>query len=115
MQGFKNTLVQITNEGMGTGNEELSLLLMKNYLNLLNEENELPKVMAFYNGGVKLLCEGSPVIDSFKILEQRGVKLVACKTCLNYFDLMDQFDVGIAGTMMDIIEFQKVAEKVINL
>lgn len=115
MQGFKNTLVQITKEGMGTGDDELSLLLIKNYLNLLNEENEPPKVIAFYNGGVKLLCGGSPVIDPLKTLEQRGVKLVACKTCLNYFDLMDKFEVGIAGTMMDIIEFQKVAGKVINL
>lgn len=115
MQGFKNTLVQITKEGMGTGDDELSLLLIKNYLTLLNEENELPKVIAFYNGGVKLLCEGSPATDSLKILEQKGVKLIACKTCLNYFNLMDKFEVGIAGTMMDIIEFQKVAEKIINL
>ncbi len=112
---MKNTFIQITQNGMGTGDTELGLLLVKNYLTLLAEETELPQVIAFYNGGVKLICNGSPVIEQFKTLEERGVKLIACKTCLKYFDLLDKVEAGIAGTMIDIMELQKIADKVINL
>ena len=100
---------------MGAGDEGLGLQLVTNYLKLLNEETELPRVIAFYNGGVKLVCTDSSIIDILKTLETKGVKLIVCKTCLKHFDLMDKMEVGIAGTMMDIIELQKVADKVINI
>nr|WP_321355871.1 DsrE family protein [uncultured Draconibacterium sp.] len=115
MKSFKNTLIQITHNGMGSGNEELGQLLVKNYLTLLYEEEELPKVITFYNEGVKLICSGSPALKSLKTLSEKGVKLVACKTCLNQFKLLDKVEVGIPGTMVDIMHFQKVAQKVVNL
>lgn len=115
MNNFKNTLIQITQNGMGSGDETLGLLLLTNYLKLLGEETELPKIITFYNAGVKLICSGSPVVESLKSLEQKGIKLMACKTCLNHFSLLDNMEIGIAGTMIDIMHFQKVADKVINL
>jgi hypothetical protein len=38
-----------------------------------------------------------------------------CSTCLNYFNLADQVQVGIVGGMTDILEAQRRAEKVISL
>ncbi len=110
-----NTLIQINQNGMGNADPELSLILVCNYLKLLGEEKNPPRVIAFYNEGVKLLCEGSPALEQLKFLEDMGVKLMACKTCLNHFDLMAKLEVGIYATMMDIIELQKVADKVITL
>ncbi|WP_372774575.1 DsrE family protein [Mangrovibacterium sp.] len=115
MSTLKNTLIQITQEGMGNGDNELGLLLLKNYLSLLSEENERPRVIAFYNAGVKLLANGSPLVRQFKDLENAGIRLVACKTCLKHYNLLDQIEVGIQGTMIDIMELQKVANKVVNL
>ncbi|WP_297093270.1 DsrE family protein [uncultured Draconibacterium sp.] len=115
MNSFKNTLIQITRNGMGSGNDELGQLLVKNYLTLLCEEEELPKVITFYNEGVKLICTGSEALEPLRQLAEKGVKLVACKTCLNHFQLLDNVEVGIPGTMVDIMHFQKVADKVVNL
>ena len=115
MNTFKNSLIQLTQYGMGGGDEQLSLVLLNNYLRLLNEEEELPRVIVFYNAGVKLICKGSPVLEALNALQERGVRLLACKTCLNHFKLMEQMETGIGGTMMDIIELQKVADKVISL
>ena len=112
---MKNTLLQITQNGMGTGDEELGLQLVTNYLKLINEEMELPKFMAFYNSGVKLICTGSPAIEIIKTIEKKGVKLIACKSCLNHFNLMDKLETGMVGTMIDIMELQRIADKVINL
>ncbi|WP_346858437.1 DsrE family protein [uncultured Draconibacterium sp.] len=115
MRTFKNTLLQITQYGMGSGDETLDLLLVSNYLKLLGEETVLPKVIVFYNGGVKLICKGSPVLEILHDLDQKGVKMIACKTCLNHFQLSDKMELGLAGTMIDIMQLQKAAEKVINL
>lgn len=115
MEITKNTLVQITNNGMGAGDDVLGQKLLLNYLKLVSEENRLPKFIALYNAGVKILKQDSNFIDALKVLEQKGVKLIACKTCLNHFEQGENLPVGIAGTMIDIIELQTMAEKVVNL
>lgn len=112
---MKNILLQITQNGMGRGDEALGIQLIENYLILINEESDLPKFIALYNGGVKLISTGSPVVEMIKTLEKKGVKVIACKSCLNHFGLMDKIEAGTVGTMMDIIALQKIADKVINL
>lgn len=112
---MKNTLIQITQNGMGRGSEELGVVLVTNYLKLLSQEDNLPHFIAFYNSGIKLVCTKSPVIDILKNIEAKGVKLIACKTCLNHFGLSEKMEVGMAASMMDIIDLQKKADKVINL
>ena len=77
--------------------------------------NTLPAKILFYTDGVKLACDGSPVIDEFKALKDRGVELILCSTCLDYFGLRDKVQVGIVGGMPDIIEALDAAGKVICL
>ncbi len=110
-----NTLIQIDKHGMGTGSEELGLILISNYLKLSLSNEQLPKIITFYNSGVKLTCSGSPVLETLKEMEQAGVKMIICKTCLNFYKLDTQVEVGIQGTMHDIITLQADASKVINL
>ena len=112
---MKNTLIQVTNYGMGQGDEELGLKLISNYFRLLIQEEKLPKIITFYNAGVKLIAEGSPIIETLQQIEKKGVKLIACKTCIDFYKLNDKIKVGIAGTMIDIITLQSIANKVINL
>jgi hypothetical protein len=75
----------------------------------------LPKIICFYTDGVKLACEGSPVLEELALLEQKGVRLILCQTCLNTFKLIDQVRVGIVGGMADIITAMWHADKVIML
>ncbi len=110
-----NTLVQIDKNGMGTGDQELGLILISNYLKLSLSNDQLPKIITFYNSGVKLTCEGSPVIETLREMEKAGVKMIICKTCLNFYKLENKVEVGIQGTMQDIITLQADAAKVINL
>ena len=110
-----NTLVQIDKNGMGTGNHELGQILISNYLKLSLSNGQLPKIITFYNAGVQLTCSGSPVLESLKAMEKAGVKMIICKTCLNFYKLEEQVEVGIQGTMQDIVTLQADASKVINL
>ncbi|MFO7370202.1 MAG: DsrE family protein [Bacteroidales bacterium] len=112
---MKSTVLLFTGNGMGTAPEDLSRTLTKNYLSLLCEENKVPAALLFYGEGVKLVCEGSPVLESMSVLEARGVKLLVCKTCLNYFGLPDKIKAGQVGTMADILTMQLEAGKVISV
>lgn len=111
---FSNTLVVVSREGMGHGPADLQLRLFKTWLRLL-VENGLKPTLAFYTEGVKLLVEGSPVLEELRALEEQGVRLIACKTCLDYWNLAGQLQVGIVGGMGDIQAAQVLAEKVVML
>jgi selenium metabolism protein YedF len=100
--GKKIFLIQ--SEGLGRGEEKLSLLLMANFLRLLGESKEKPESLVFWNTGVRLVCEGSKVLEHLKRLESQGVTILACTTCLEYFDLVDKMVVGKPTTMVKSIE-----------
>ncbi|MCT4616502.1 MAG: DsrE family protein [Marinifilaceae bacterium] len=109
----KNTLIQVKQYGMGIGDQELSLKLISNYFKLIIAENKLPKIIVFYNEAVKLLCHDD-LID-YKKLDEKGVKILACKTCIEYYELTDKIIAGQICTMNDIITLQADASKVISL
>ena len=94
----------IQSEGLGRGEEELGSMLMTTFLRLLGESNEKPDTIIFWNTGVKLVCEGSKVLVLLKQLEQQGVTILACTTCLEYFQLTDKMAVGKPTIMVRTIQ-----------
>jgi len=110
-----DAVLLITRNGMGDAEPALQHKLITTYLKLLDENNILPAAICFYANGVRLVVEGSPVIDLLKSLEAKGVRLVLCSTCLNYYNLTEQVKIGIVGGMTDILEAQHRASKVITL
>ncbi len=109
------TVILITRDGMGQAAPELQHRLIITYLRLLDENNLLPAAICFYTEGVKLAVSGSPVLESLRSLEAKGVRLILCSTCLGFYHLADQVQVGIPGGMTDIIEAQRRALKVLTL
>src|SRR5512143_777545 len=112
---MQHTIILVTNNGMGKADEKLQQLLAGKYFELLAQNGNLPAAICFYTEGVKLVCEGSPVLESLRNLESKGVHLIVCSTCLNYFNLTDKVQTGIVGGMGDILEAQTKAEKVITI
>jgi hypothetical protein len=112
---MKDTVILVTDNGMGKADENLQLTLISKYLDLLLQSESLPVVIGFYTEGVKLVCEGSPVLEQLHALETKSVRLIICSTCLSYYALREKVRVGIVGGMGDILEAQINAEKVITL
>jgi intracellular sulfur oxidation DsrE/DsrF family protein len=79
-------------------------MLMANFLRLLGENQDKPNSMIFWNTGVRLACEGSPVLHRLKQLEEQGVELLSCTTCLEHFELADKLAVGKPTNMMKSIQ-----------
>ena len=109
-----NTLILFTHYGMGDAPAALQHKLAGIFLNLLDKDT-LPGVVACYGEGVKLACEGSPVLEQLTALARKGVHVVLCQTCLDYFNLRESVRVGIVGGMGDIVTAMNTADKVISL
>ena len=112
---MQNSVILITNDGMGRADIPLRQKLVGKYLELLLANGDLPAAICFYTDGVKLAVEGSPVLTQLTSLEQKNVRLIICSTCLAYFGLTENVRVGIVGGMGDILVAQAQAEKVITL
>jgi len=101
---MKSKVILIQSDGLGRGEEQLGTMLMANFLRLLGESKEKPETLVFWNTGVRLVCKDSYVLEHLKRLEDQGVEILACTTCLEYFDLLDQLKVGKPTTMIKSIQ-----------
>jgi sulfur relay (sulfurtransferase) complex TusBCD TusD component (DsrE family) len=113
---MKDTVILITRYGMGHSQlADLPIKLIEKYFNLMLQGQEYPKAICFYTDGVKLTVTGSPVLNQLKKLEQKGVRLIICSTCLDAMGLTKNVEVGVVGGMPDILEAQMKADKVITI
>ena len=115
VEDSKSVLLQVIHDGMGAADPALQHSLLRKYLLLLQENGTLPGAICFYTSGVKMVVEGSPVLDVLQSMEAHGVRLIICKTCLDHYGLLEKVRVGIVGGMGDIIAAQWLADKVISL
>ena len=107
-------VVVIRSNVMGEGDPELGKVLIKGFIYALSQQEELPKIMLFYNGGAYLTCEGSASLDDLKELEHRGVKILTCGTCLNFYGLSEKLKVGEVTNMYEIAETMSKASLIVS-
>jgi len=110
-----NVAIVFNNNGMGIADGKLTHKLAKTYLNMLDLDDRLPRVICFYTEGVRLTLKDSPVLEELKSLEEKGVELIVCTTCLNHFGVLDDLAVGTAAGMKEIVDAQWAAQEVITL
>lgn len=109
-----NYAVLMAKDRIGEGSEELGQALAGAMINTLKSMDPLPEKIIFMNAGINLVVNGSLVLENLKELENKGVHLLVCGTCLDYFGKMDDLKVGRVSNMLDILESMKSAEKVLN-
>ncbi len=107
-------VVVIRSNVMGEGDPELGKVLIKGFIYALSQQEELPKTILFYNGGACLTCEGSASLDDLKELEHRGVKILTCGTCLNFYGLSEKLKVGEVTNMYEIAETMSKASLIVS-
>lgn len=110
----ENIVFFITSNEFGQGQQELGQLLMKSFINTINEANMLPATMIFVNSGIFLTTEGSPVLSALQEIAQKGVQIINCGTCLDFYKRKDQLKVGSISNMYTITETLMKATKVIR-
>lgn len=109
-----NTVVVISADHMGEGDEQLGKILLKGFLFALTQQETLPATILFYNGGVSTACEGSASLEDLQKLKELGVEILTCGTCLNHYGLTEKLRVGEVTNMYVIVEKQMNATRVIR-
>ena len=107
-------VVVIRSNVMGEGDPELGKVRIKGFIYALSQQEELPKTILFYNGGAYLTCEGSASLDDLKELEHRGVKILTCGTCLNFYGLSEKLKVGEVTNMYEIAATMSKASLIVS-
>ncbi|WP_018962562.1 sulfurtransferase-like selenium metabolism protein YedF [Coprothermobacter platensis] len=97
-------VIVISSDMFGQGDEALGKLLMKNYIYAIKELDNKPASMLFLNRGVMLTTEGSELINDLKELENMGVEVISCGTCLDFYHLKEKLQVGSVGNMFTIAD-----------
>lgn len=108
------TVVAVGSDRMGEGSEELGHILIKSFIFALTQLDDLPDKILFYNGGAKLTVEGSESLEDLKTLEEQGVEIMTCGTCLDYYGIKDKLAIGGVTNMYSIVETLQNAMSVIR-
>lgn len=110
-----NWSIFVNKEIIGAGNDELGKSLMKMFIYTISEGEDLPKSILFMNGGVKVPTLNDQAIEYLKVLQDKGVELLICGACLNFYGLEEKLEVGKISNMYDITNSMKEASKVITI
>ncbi len=105
----------INSDKMGQGDEELGVRLIRSFLKTLVTAENKPHVLVLYNSGVKLAAKGSSVLESLQSLENLGVEIICCGTCVNFYGLVELIQAGRVTNMPEIVQVLAQAENVVTL
>ena len=106
-------VVYVHSNTMGRGDDVLGGILIKGFLKTLRDVDPKPAKLVFVNKGVFLTTEGSELIEDILELEEMGVEVLSCGTCLDFFNLKEKLKVGLASNMFDITSALMQADKVV--
>lgn len=113
-QRAENVVVYINSNLMGIGDEALGVILMRSFLKTLLDLNPLPSKLIFVNSGVRLTTEGSEVLDTLRALSEKGVEILSCGTCLDFYGLKEKLKAGVISNMFDIVQSLLSADRLIR-
>jgi selenium metabolism protein YedF len=113
-QKVEKVVVYISSNFMGVGEEALGAILMGSFLKTLLDLKPIPSKLIFVNSGVRLTTEGSEVLESIKALSDKGVEILSCGTCLDFYGLKEKLRVGIISNMYDIAQSLLEADRLIK-
>lgn len=108
----KDRVIVFGSEYVGSGDETLGFAILMTLLETIATREDRPKALIFWNTAVKLLVQGSPAITRLKVLEEKGVIILAGRLCLQDLGIVNA--VGKAASMDEILDLI-LHNEVINL
>ncbi|MDO9041240.1 MAG: sulfurtransferase-like selenium metabolism protein YedF [Desulfocapsaceae bacterium] len=109
-----NLVYVIASDCMGRGSDELGWALLQTYIATIKDVSPQPSRILFYNGGVKLVATAGKALEALQALEKKGVKILSCGTCLDFFKLAKNLQVGTTTNMYEIMDSMANADRVVS-
>jgi selenium metabolism protein YedF len=113
-QESEKVVVYVNSNLLGVGEKALGTILMRSFLKTLLDLRPTPSKLIFINSGVRLTTEGSEVLETLNTLSEKGVEILSCGTCLDFYGLKEKLKVGIISNMYDIAQSLLEADRLIR-
>lgn len=104
----------IASDSMGRGNDELGWALLQTYIQTIKDVRPLPIKIVLYNSGVKLVTSASGALEALDRLQDLGVEILVCSTCLDFFQLKSVIQVGHVSNMHEIMSAMAEAGRLVS-
>ena len=104
----------ISSDSMGRGSDELGWALLQTYIQTIKDVRPLPARILFYNSGVKLVTAASGALGALVQLQELGVEILVCGTCLDFFQLKSAIQVGHISNMHEIMSAMAEAGRLVS-
>ncbi len=108
------TTIVFSSNKMGQGDDDLGAILMKAFIHTILSLETAPSALIFYNSGVLLTAEDSGAADDLQALHERGVEILICGTCVNFYNIGDKIKTWALSNMYDILNTMNRADRLIN-
>ncbi len=108
------TFLFLNSDKMGQGDDELGIKLMITFLRELANSDVQIDAIGCVNSAVNLTTKGSSVLEYLRQMEDDGARISTCKTCLDFFEKMNDLAIGEVGTMDQTVQTMANADKVIQ-
>lgn len=105
--------VAVAADRMGRGDDALGAILLRAFINALGEAERLPGHILCYNSGINVALDGSDTAEALRELEKRGVEVLVCGTCLDFYGATERLAAGKVSNMFRITEVLSKAGHVV--
>ncbi|HEY4533934.1 MAG TPA: hypothetical protein VIG61_07225 [Fusobacterium sp.] len=115
LESLENNIVLFLHgKTLDMGTKDLSILLLKELLCTLSQQELLPKTIILSQKTVLCNQRESEFLHFFRLLEQKNIEILTCKTSAEYYKINRNIPIGRFATMEEIIEKLFHASKIIQ-
>ncbi len=101
-QEDRGVLLVVGTDTMGK-DEDLGRVLMKAFFETMKATGETPHTIFFLNTGVRLTTTDEELVPVLRGIEELGVEIYSCGTCLKHYGLEDGIKVGFRGSSSMVV------------
>jgi selenium metabolism protein YedF len=113
--GPVKAVMLIGSDRLGRGDDELGQTLMHSMLRSVFDAEPRPWRVLLVNHGGHLATTDEVAVDLLGLLEQVGVDVLSCGTCLTTLGLVERLGAGRVTTMPEIVESLNRATKITSI
>lgn len=101
---FSNKILYLNDNKAGSG--DVGTTLLNKFLSSICNLDKLPKMIICVNNAVKITANrGDPNHQAMKNLQNLGIKIYSCGTCLSAYNLTDKLEIGEISNAFEIMQF----------
>lgn len=110
----QNIVFFLHGKTLDMGTKDLSILLLKELLCTLAQQELSPKTIILSQKTVLCNQRNSEFLHFLRLLEQKNIEILTCKTSAEYYNIDMNLPIGRLATMEEMIETLFYASKIIQ-